>query len=72
MAKKIAITTRLIKKGVIDPFNGEWKVDTQTMMKAIDEALIEGGYKMTHNAAVKAIFTFCRMRKEWHLEKYGF
>jgi len=72
MAKKIAITTRLIKKGVIDPFNGEWKVDDAEMLKAVDEALVEGGYKMTTTAAIKALYTFCRMRKEWHLEKYGF
>lgn len=72
MAKKIAITTRLIKKGVIDPFNGQWLVDDLEMLKAIDEALAEGKYKMTSTQAVKAIYTFCRMRKEWHLEKYGF
>jgi len=71
-AKKIAISTRLIKKGVLDGFTGEWTCTNGEMVKAINEALVEGKYKMTEGQAIKAMTLWCLRRQEWHRNKYGF
>jgi len=41
-------------------------------VKAINEALVEGKYKMTEGQAVKAMTLWCLRRQEWHRNKYGF
>ena len=59
---KPAITTKLIKMGLLCPYNGE-VFDADAILNALPKIIEEGGYKMTVRQAAKAVGSFSDRKK---------